>query len=637
MKKATLLLAVMFACLSTFAQQPNTAPVRKADKRSFIDAPVQTPSIVSTQYKAQRKAPVAANPKATAAITATQIGSSTNILTVYQPENNCVAADNGFGRIVFIHRNNTALFPLTSSQYRYDISTDKGNTWTVNIGPLNPTADGQVGGINGRYPQTVFHNPTGNTIPDSVYGIYQGTYHNGASTTDTWDGTISGVYRLDGNSATWTETNTLQNSGNVNITASLSNGLPGEFWAIDWEFANLADSVLLVYKGVWNASTHDVTWTIAHRLNPGLNLYVDTTYQINPLIAFDATGQTGWIACAADIAPSTNTVYEPFFYKSTDGGATWTGPIRYDMPNDVGIMATLDASGTGIPTVAFENDLVVDMHGDPHYINVVGSGSAHSIQSGLTKTLFDFTYVSATNTWEAMRIDSTQTFRGTLCTDATTGGNYITDNRPQLSMSPARDKIFYFWSDSDPVAWGGDNTQPDLFGKGYDVNTGIWSPTINFSLNDPVWGTFGARACAWPCAAPTSFRNAANDASLAPIVVTGINSSGFGTDPPDHYYFNNIQFDDAMFVGVQENEALQNNIRVFPNPAKDEFTLSLTGLQNENAIVTLTDILGKTVRHFGNTFTGFARYNVRGLDAGIYFVTVTTSKGVATHRLEIIK
>jgi hypothetical protein len=635
MKKITFFLAVMIAAISAVAQQPAASIRMKAvDTRTFSDAPLQTPSIVAADYNAKLRPSPRVNTKAVNAISATQIGSSGNILTVYQGENNHVAAHEGFSSVVFIHRNNPTIFPLTNSQFRYDISTDKGATWNLNIGPLNPLADGQVGGINGRYPQTVFHNPAGNTVRDSMYGVYFGAWHNGGTGAAIWDGTINGVYRLDGNSTTWTEANVLQNSGDVGIASSLTEGLPGEFWAVDVEDANLSDSVLLVYKGVWSSSTHDVAWTIAHTLNPGFNLYNDSTFFINPVIAFDPTGMKGWIAFSGDIAPNTNTTYEPVFYKTTDGGVTWTGPIRLDLTTFPTVMNGLHPSGTGIPTTAFQTDLAVDANGDPHYANVTGSGSAHSIQSGLTKTYMDFTYNSATSTWMANPVDTMQCFRGTICTDGSTG-NYITDNRPQVSTSPSRDKVFFFWSDTDVNVDLGNNTLPDLVGKGYDINTQIWSPTINFSLNDPVWGSFGSKPCAWPSTAPTSFRNAANDACLVPTVVTGINVSGLGIDPCDHYYFNNIQFDDALFVSVPEQPKKENSVLVFPNPTVNEFTLSYTGLANENAAVTLVDMLGKTVRDFGSSFTGFARYSIRGLDAGIYFVNIRTANEVVTKRIEI--
>ena len=641
MKKITLLIMAVAISLTSIAQQPNSVTMRAVDLRNISEAPLQTPSVVSTQRVLHHPALNHRGHKSLSNVTAVQIGTAANILTVYQGENNLVAANDGFSTVVFIHRNNPSLFPLTSSQYRYDISVDEGSTFTTEIGPLNPSADGQVGGINGRYPQTVLHNPVGNTVRDSMYGAYFGYYHNGASTADTWEGTITGVYKIGYDPSTWTETTTQQNGGDVNIGSSLCNGLPGQFWAIDWEYQTLADSVLLVYKGVWNSATHNVDWTIAHTLNPGLTLYTDTTFNITPLIAFDPTGMKGWIAFAGDIAPNTNRTYWPVFYKTTDGGVTWTGPIIFDLTQHQEIMTTMDASGSGIPTVAFQNDLVVDVNGNPHYANVVSSGTDHSIEIIYKKTYFDFTYNSSTGNWYAIPIDTMQTFRGNICTDGASA-NYITDNRPQLSLSPGGDRVFYFWSDTDPQVDAGNNTYPDFIGRGYAVNQALMTPTTNFTSGDPVWGSAAGKPCAWPCTAPTAFRNAADNGTCIPSVITGLNSSQIGIDPCTFYYFNNICFDDASFtvpvlVSVPEKASADDKILVFPNPAKDDVTLSYTNIESKKASVTVVDILGKTVKNFGNNFSGFARYNIRDLDAGIYFFSIKTADRVITQRFEIAK
>jgi hypothetical protein len=45
-------------------------------------------------------------------------------------------------------------------------------------------------------------------------------------------------------------------------------------------------------------------------------------------IAFDPTGQYGWVAVLGDITPGTaDAVYDPIFWKTTDFGATLDRPI----------------------------------------------------------------------------------------------------------------------------------------------------------------------------------------------------------------------------------------------------------------------------------------------------------------------
>jgi hypothetical protein len=290
-----------------------------------------------------------------------------------------------------------------------------------------------------------------------------------------------------------------------------------------------------------------------------------------------------------------------------------------------------------VPTTAFDNDIVVDMYGNPHYGVVVGSGTAHSIESGLNLNLFDFSYNTATSTWTATIVDSVQTFRGTVAVGS--AGTYSTDNRPQLSMTPNGDKVFFFWSDSDPLLTGGDNSLPELWGRGLDVTNGNWSPAFDFTLNDPIWDPhLSGYPSFFPSAAPTSLRNSSNTATLAPIVVMRVNANtGSADDPATFYYFNNIQFDDELFTGVPDVTVKENSLKVFPNPASDEITVYYNGLKSGNATVTVTDVLGKTVRNLGNGFIGLQRYNIRGLEAGIYFINIRTESETVNRLFEVVK
>src|SRR5262249_34568278 len=149
--------------------------------------------------------------------------------------------------------------------------------------------------------------------------------------------------------------------------------LPGEFWAVDFDDIGTADSTLLLYKGVWNASTRDVDWTIAHFLPLPLNFDGTSTYEITPVIAFDPTGMYGWVGTSADVMPSSNLVYEPVFYRTVDGGATWTGPMYVNLGTLSSVTSSLDPNSSGIPTTSFESDMVVDMNGALHYAIVIGS------------------------------------------------------------------------------------------------------------------------------------------------------------------------------------------------------------------------------------------------------------------------
>lgn len=641
MKKITLsILALTWAGYSF--SQSNTS-LKAIDQSSFIDAaPYQAKSFISADRNVKPQMSYSQSTKSANSISYVNLGSAGNILTVLNGSCNVVAANDALSTVVFIHRNDPSVFGLTVAQYRYDISKDEGQSFQNNIGPLNPAADNLVGGISSRYPMVAFYvPPASNTEPDSMWGAYFGTWHNGSNTNDTWDGSATGVFKLNGDNTTWTETNAVQNNYNVGVTTSLCNGLNGEFWAVDYDDLGDADSILLVYKGVWNTNTRDVDWTIAHYLSLPLTFDGAATHTIEPVIAFDPSGMNGWIGTAAGVDPSTNFVYEPIFYRTTDGGVNWTGPFYLDLSTFSNVMTNLDPGGIQTATCAFDDDIVVDMHGDPHFAVVVGckGTSDYTIDVVSKLYLYDFSYSTASLTWSATVVDSVQTFRGDIATAQAPSAPYATDNRPQLSISPTGDKVFFIWSDSDPNLTGGDNTLPELWGKGVDVNTGLWSPTFNFTTGDAVWDphNIGAFPSIFPSVSPTSLRNSANNASLVPVVVMRVNASLSGEDPATFYYFNNIQFDDALFVNVPEVSKNDNSVTVFPNPASDEITVYFNGTETANASITLTDVLGKTVRDFGNNFSGIGRYNVRGLDAGMYFITIKSDKGVVTQRFEIAK
>jgi len=75
------------------------------------------------------------------------------------------------------------------------------------------------------------------------------------------------------------------------------------------------------------------------------------------------------------------------------------------------------------------------------------------------------------------------------------------------------------------------------------------------------------------------------------------------------------------------------NVKAFPNPADDYFTLSdvPTGLET----ISMYNILGKEVKNF-NAVSG-ANYNVSDLAAGLYLVNLTNAKGENLNTIKMHK
>lgn len=81
------------------------------------------------------------------------------------------------------------------------------------------------------------------------------------------------------------------------------------------------------------------------------------------------------------------------------------------------------------------------------------------------------------------------------------------------------------------------------------------------------------------------------------------------------------------------NDLAAKGFVMYPNPASSKITLQMTAEAN-NAAVTITDVLGKTVGQL--TFTGTqSDIDVSSLNSGIYFVNVSADGKVATQKLVV--
>lgn len=86
-----------------------------------------------------------------------------------------------------------------------------------------------------------------------------------------------------------------------------------------------------------------------------------------------------------------------------------------------------------------------------------------------------------------------------------------------------------------------------------------------------------------------------------------------------------------MLTSIDENKALVNSLKLYPNPAN---TILRFNLESETSVsIEVTDVLGKVVLS-ETTETNFI--SVENLTTGIYFLTVKTQSG-AVAKVKFIK
>mgnify|MGYP000860383226 CR=1 FL=1 len=414
---------------------------------------------------------VNAGPVSIGCATASSLGSASNAFTNILNRTNAIAVNQRLNTVVFAHRNNASTFGGHSGQLRYDLSTNGGNTWTNNLGVLNPNAVNSVNGA--RYPQVALFNPAGNTNPAQAYLAYLAP-----TVADTvFDGLVNGVRKLDGTGGT--ENYDQPAASQINVPGALCQGAPGVFWALDGVFDGAYIIGFRIYKGVWNGS--DVVWSTQQTLTPSFN----TTYANRPQvgdfqIAFDPTGRVGWVAMQTHLTggPAPYAFY-PVFYQTTDGGNTWTGPMQIDLGQFSCITSNMTSGN--VPSTAFEADLAVDVNGAPHLLTTVCNGNnAYAVFFSSWHHLFDITYHQGV--WNAIDVAEVKGGRSMYGSAPNTANM---DQTPMAARTADGRKVFFAWTDNSSYTIGSANTSPNLFGRAYDVVNRTWTDVRDLTSCDP--------------------------------------------------------------------------------------------------------------------------------------------------------
>ena len=457
------------------------------------------------------------------------LGSAANVLTGLKSRMTQLSYDTATNSLIFIHRANPAVSGGSSGDLRYDYSSDGGTTWTINQGMLNPT--NATNGL-GRYPQAINYHPVGSgTSGANNYIVYYAPTLSGT----TWNGYVSGTRKLNNTGNTENYNQTGVTSG-FSIPGSLCQSNATTLWTVDG-ISNASNNItgLRVFKGTYTAGT--VTWSLNTTLTPTLS----TTYAGSPVIpdwnmAFDPTGQYGWIVFLGHQTGTINTL-RPIFYKTINGGTSWTGPIEVPLTQFPAINAILQPNT--YPTTGFDIDITVDKFGNPHTLVLTGSssGADYSIYTSNQLSYFDINYNGSS--WVADYIYDSYTFRGTLGSSGT--GNYY-DNSPQISRSSDGNIIAYVWADT-YAGLGGINSAPDLFGRFHSVSNNAW----DMNLYEFSYCTAEQGKIFLPKVSPILI-NKGNGVYQIPVVYIRLNASGNELDPTTFIYLDDLNYNTCTLL-----------------------------------------------------------------------------------------
>ena len=86
-------------------------------------------------------------------------------------------------------------------------------------------------------------------------------------------------------------------------------------------------------------------------------------------------------------------------------------------------------------------------------------------------------------------------------------------------------------------------------------------------------------------------------------------------------------------VGINQLNAVDNKINIYPNPAQNNFTIETS--TNQKQTVSVFDVNGNLI--LSQTITGTTNIDASNLISGVYNVSITCNNGIANKRLVIVK
>lgn len=676
MKRFTLLAFLLVTGLSVMAQRPVVSQDQANQQDRYQDRMEQELQARERALPAaQQMAPqnVATKTGGVAAVSPIAVGQASNVFSVIRGDENQVWFDEASNSVGFIHRHNINLWGGSSGQMRFDLSTDGGQTFTSDIGVLNANDLAPS-----RYPQAVYYNPNNDANPFNTNLVYTAPTL-GAST---WDGHVTGATAMTATNplpAPATENYSFVAEGTL-ISSGLSQGLPGEFWQVDFAFDGTATTGdIYVYKGTWNSTTSDVDWVRHDTLSPSHYTAANggAPVLIGPNMAFSPDGNTAWIAWLGDLTGGADSTLQACFIKSTDGGETWGSAVEVT-PNvnpDVegwltNFWITVDSVsgdtlpvGTGRATCAFDYDLTVDINGNPHLAVVIGNGTSqgnpepgYSIFSGIEKFLGDIWSPDGGATWDVSYVSPILTFRGSFGTSDPIN----MDNHPQISRTKNGDHIFYSWADSDTTAPNGvgfsvsDNLLPNLRIAGLRMSDAAKTCPRRITDGDAIW----EGAALFPMMSQEVILDGNGIVSL-PIVMVELLAGSSLADCQFHYFGNDAQIDataefgqrsfadlqwDANCAVVNTNKPVEDAITLgqsYPNPTNAsaiiEFNMPFSG----DVQLDLVNMYGQQVAVLANGEFAAGNHEVTvetsDLAAGIYFYNLTSGETTISKKMIVTK
>jgi hypothetical protein len=677
MRKTFLFLTALIIGFAVVAQNQSLKSNLKAEKPIFekmLSMEPQNPNVVGESHKANTPAAY----KNTDAVTVISIGTSANAYGYGYAggQKNLVAVNNELNTVTNIHRMGGDLDPGGySGDLGYDASFDGGLTWNnmVECYVATENAGGEYFLDAARYPNHGIYNPIGNTDPNEAYLTFFAPNIDLSNDPAGWGGYSYGIHKM-GSPANVDTTKHLRSSRPADgIYQEIPDGYCvtslGDVWVADlnknWSSGALVyEGNMIINHGTWDETEMDFVY---EEILIDCPVQPASTLPAFQQIEFAPDGLTGYILVLADngeVEISKDMSYYPIIWRTEDGGETWSDAIPVAIAGEDGIAQVQNylsdeeiaelfleplPDRDEIPfTTSFDCDLSVDANGNPALAVVIGVTGAdpYSILTGISPSS-GFAFTSAfllhsvdkgeEGSWFGHEMGRPVSFRGNF-------GDLTEDNRIQIARTPAGDKMFVSWLDTDTTV-SAENNAPDIWARGINLTENTLTRDENGEAM-PTNVTFGSEATfsAYFFAMGNEVFDDGNGNYTIPYVYENMTPTD-PAQPVQYKYIQDFMYTDAdfLYVGMEESEMAGSDFAIvsqtMPNPAVTSANFNVTLTETTNVSVHVTNLMGQNVMSLPvRTMQAGANpvsIDVTGLTSGVYFYTVEAGNKAITRKMVV--
>jgi hypothetical protein len=558
-------------------------------------------------------------------------------------------------------------------------SADHGLTWTGPVLLSDLSADEK----RNYYLSGVIYNPSGNTVIEDAYGVYQGIApNNPGGVLGDWNNQAFGASTLGGaNYFTEYFENLEPNHEHDGYFSQF--GLTQKedilkcfnIWA-EGPWAGFTALKMEDIQGTYNGTGFD--WDLEHSV-------IDMPFNINPAGEAMWPGKWTWSDAAADMVWSDDamigytwmvgahenmeTGWWPMMFKTTNGGDTWDEvelDFFEDYVQDVFSNGELEPEDWLIFPCQDINEEFKDF-AIPYFRASAGAVDAEGnlqLFADVTSHAYDFI-----NEWEyydgigwvysragcifkftvgdelidATLVDSLMSLQAQ---DQLGNDSLYCDNgwlhRLHVTKDERSEEFFVTWNDSpegNRFVW---NFQPDIKGWSYNITNGVNTDPVCFTCGT----TFPFEHYWFISASESAYYNSVDTTFTIPMVsAVGLDdfysNSSATADAIEVHYVTDITFDAIVPISVGVDEfSGQSNISVsqnYPNPFSNFSTITVKLELATELSIEIFNLTGQKVYDVSNGHSAAGTHNITidasKLSAGVYFYTVNAGNYAVTKKM----